>query len=66
LSSLESEAKEGQAQLQKIIVGRYEEQFVSHVLGLRNRTEMKYALGASTGFFKDAKDNPSYVEAEAH
>lgn len=65
LNSLESEVKESQTQLDKIIVERYEEQFVSHVLGLRNRTEMKYALGAGTGFLREAKDNPSYVEQVA-
>jgi hypothetical protein len=65
LNSLESEAKENQKQLEQIIVGRYEEQFVSHVLGLRNRTEMKSALGAGTGFLREAKDNPSYVEQAA-
>lgn len=63
LDSLESEAKASQEKLQKLIVERYEEPFVSHVLGRRNRTEMKYALySVSVGFLKDAKDNPSYVE----
>lgn len=65
LNGLQSEAKENQSRLERIIVERYEEQFVSHVLGLRNRTEMKYALGAGTGFFREAKDNPSYVEQVA-
>jgi hypothetical protein len=66
LDSLESEAKEKQAKLQEIVVERYEESFVSHVLGLRNRTEMKYALHtAASGFFKNAKGNPSYVEGVA-
>ncbi|MBZ5492894.1 MAG: hypothetical protein LAO76_18400 [Acidobacteriia bacterium] len=65
LSSMESEAKAEREKLHKLIVERYEEQFVSHVQGLRNRTEMKYALGAGTGFFKNAKNNPSYVEGVA-
>lgn len=65
LNGLESKAKESQSQVGRIIVERHEEQFVSYVLGLRNRTEMKYALGAGVGFFRDAKDNPTYVEQSA-
>lgn len=66
VAGLESMVKEKLAELRRIVVERYEEAFVSHVLQLRNRTAMKYALRVvPVGFLKNAKDNPSYVEQVA-
>ena len=49
---------------QKLIVERYEQPFVDHVLRLPNRMTKKAATGAGRGFLKNATD-PSYVEAAA-
>jgi hypothetical protein len=65
LDKYAEDSREHRKRGEKLIIERYEQFFVDHVMQLPNRMAKKAATGAGRGFLKRAT-HPSFVEAAAH